>query len=338
MTEAIVLSDEEVASLVNETTHEDFVGVVRHGYEQRGKGAPAKPRQTLNRSEGKWGMLTSYMAILPETGMMGGYMYDVGFDEEDGWLTTSLWDAQSGEFLTHLDGNPWNPQKTGATGAVGVDALARPDASSLGVIGSGTQARGQVLATATVRDFERVKVYSPTEESRQSFVESLDNELAAEVTAVKTSSAAVSGSDVVITATTSSEPVFEGSALDSGTHVTAMGQYSPDARELDTETIKRAKYVPDLRERVHQDAGSFITAHNEGVVGDEHIHAELGEVIAGTASGRTEEDEITVFDSGGTGIETVAAAAMLYDMAVERDFGTPISIVRSSESANLVGE
>ncbi|WP_136591661.1 ornithine cyclodeaminase family protein [Salinigranum halophilum] len=332
MTEAIYLTSEDVAELADQPDVEDYINVVQDGYRQRGEGAPAKPRTTLHPNEGPWGMLTSYMAILPETGAMGGYMYDVGFAAEDGWLTTSLWAADSGEFLAHLDGNAWNPRKTGATGAVGIDALARPDVDTLGIIGSGSQARGQIVAAAAVRDFDTVRVFSPTEESREAFAAEMQERLDADVDAVGSSKEAVSGADVVITATTSKEPVFDGSNLDPGTHVTAMGQYDPDGRELDTETIERATYVPDLRERAFQDAGSFLYALDQDVVSEDHIYAELGDVVAGSAPGRTSTDEVTVFDSGGTGIETVAAAKMLYDMGVEQGMGTQISIASSSEA------
>lgn len=332
MTKAIYLTSDDVATLAQQPDVEDYVAVVRDGYRQRGEGAPAKPRTTLNPNDGPWGMLTSYMAILPDTGAMGGYMYDVGFAAEDGWLTTSLWDSESGEFLGHLDGNAWNPLKTGATGAVGIDALARRDADTLGIIGSGSQARGQLTAAATVRDLTEVRVFSPTRESREGFAAEMQEKLDCDVTAVESSTEAVSGVDIVITATTSKEPVLEGTDLDPGTHVTAMGQYDPEGRELDTVTIERAKYVPDLYERVFQDAGSFLYALEQDIVSEDHIYAELGDVVAGNVVGRESDDEITVFDSGGTGIETVAAAKMLYDMGVEQGMGTEISIISSSEA------
>ena len=332
MTEAVYLTGPDVAELADQLDMADYVDVVRDGYCQRGEGAQAKPRTTLNPADGPWGMLTSYMAILPETGAMGGYMYDVGFGADDGWLTTSLWDAESGEFLGHLDGNAWNPNKTGATGAVGIDALAREDAETLGLVGAGSQARAQLLAAAEVREFTDIQVFSPTQESREAFAAEMDETLAGDVTAVGDVSTAVSDADVVITATTSKEPVFDGSDLAPGTHVTAMGQYDPNGRELDVETIERATYVPDLRERAFQDAGSFLYALDHGHVTDDHIYAELGDVIAGNVAGRTSDDEITVFDSGGTGIETVAAAKMLYDLGVDQGLGTPISITSSSEA------
>jgi len=213
-------------------------------------------------------------------------MYSAGFGERDAWFVTPLFDAESGEPRAIVDGARMNPFKTGAAGAVGVDALAREDASTLAVIGSGAQARGQVRATATVRDLDTVWVYSPTKEHRESFAAEMNERLDASVAAVASSAAAVEEADVVVTATNASEPVFDGANLADGTHVTAMGQYDPEKRELDATTIERAVYVPDLRERATQDAGSFIQAVEEGVVTADHVHAELGEVVAGSAPGR----------------------------------------------------
>ena len=328
MAETLFLADADTADLAEPA---DYVAAVRDAYRQRGEGAPAKPRTKLLRGDPP-GMFTAYSAILPDTGAMGGYTYSAGFGEEDAWFVTPLFDADSGKPLALLDGARMNPFKTGAAGAVGVDALARPDANSVAVIGSGAQARGQLRATATVRDLDTVWVYSPTKESRESFAADMNERLDASVAAVASSAAAVEGADVVITATTSSEPVFDGDQLEDGAHVTAMGQYSPGKRELDTTTIERAVYVPDLRERVTQDAGSFLHALDEGAVTEDHVHAELGDVVAGNATGRENPEDVTVFDSGGTGIETTAAAHLLYERASEQDRGTAIEFAAASDA------
>jgi alanine dehydrogenase len=328
----LFLTSEECSGLA---TPEEYVEAVCEGYRQRGQGAPAAPRTKLT-SESPPGMLTGYTAILPETGAMGGYMYAAGFGGQDAHFMLPLFDAESGAALALLDGASLNPFKTGATGAVGVDALAREDAATLAVIGSGAQARGQLRAVSTVREFETVNVYSPTADHREAFAASMNKNLKASVAAVASSAAAVEGADVVITATNAAEPVFDGEVLENGAHVTAMGQYHPAKNELDAATIERAKYVPDLRERVMNDAGSFINAVDEGVVSEEDIHGELGAVVAGEVPGRESDEEITVFDSGGTGIETVAAAHMLYEKARERGLGTEIEFSPASQA--LTGE
>ena len=325
MTETLFLTSDELAGLAEPA---EYVAAVRDGYRQRG---PAAPRTKLV-NEDPPGMMTGYFAILPETGAMGGYTYAAGFGARDAHFVLPLYDAESGEPLALLDGASLNPFKTGAVGAVGVDALARTDASTLGIVGSGAQARGQLRAAVTVREFERVDVYSPTKEHRERFAAEMGDRVEPTVAAVASSDAAVEDSDVVITATNADEPVFDGDLLEPGTHVTAMGQYNAQKREVDDTTVKRATYVPDLRERATQDAGAFLHALESGAVTEEHVHAELGEVVAGTAEGRTTEAGVTVFDSGGTGIETVAAAHMLYEKAVEEGLGQTIDLAPASEA------
>ena len=328
MTDTPHLTSAETAGL---GTPGEYVDAVRDAYRQRGEGAPAEPRTLLGSGE-PGGMLTTYVAVLPETGAMGGYTYTAGFESSDAWFVTPLFDAESGEPLAVVDGAHLNPYKTGAVGAVGVDALARPDATDLALVGSGRQARGQLRAVATVRDLGTVRVYSPTAANREAFAERMTGEIDAAVRAVDSPAAAVAGADIVVTATTASEPVFDGDDLDPGTHVTAMGQYHPEKRELDHRTVERATYVLDLRARASRDAGSLIHAREAGVVGPDHVHAELGAVIAGDAPGRTSDDEITVFDSGGTAIETVAGAHLCYERARERGLGTHVEFAPASEA------
>jgi len=332
MTDVRFLRSDELSGLA---TPAEYVSAVEAGYRSHGNDGSAEPRTKLVSGDPP-GMCTGYFAILPAVGGMGGYTYAAGFGDRDAHFALPLFDAESGRMVALLDGASMNPFKTGATGAVGVDALAREDATACAVIGAGAQARGQLRATATVRELEAVRVFSPTADSRQSFAEEFDDRLDADVTAVESAAEAVSNADIVITATTATDPVVANADLPDGVHVTAMGQYDRGKRELDAETIARATYVPDLRKRAFQDAGAFLAAREAGAVDDDHIHAELGEVVAGKRPGRTSPEEVTVFDSGGTGIETVAAAWMLYERAREQGLGETIEFAPASEA--LTGE
>lgn len=322
------LSSEELTGLA---TPGEVVDAVREGYRQRGEGAPAEPRTRLDSADPP-GFLTGYFAILPDSNAMGGYTYSAGFESRDAHFALPLFAADSGELEALLDGASLNPLKTGAAGAVGVDALARADAATVAILGSGTQARGQLRATATVRDLERVAVYSPTAAHSEAFAAEMDGRLEATVTAVESAREAVTGADIVITATTADEPVFDGAWLDDGAHVTAMGQYHPSKREIDAATVARATYVPDLLARLDWDAGAYIRALESGAIEAGHAHAELGEVVAGEAVGRTDAAEVTLFDSGGTAIETVAAAKLLADRAIADDRGTTLERSPASEA------
>lgn len=328
MTDVLFLRSEAVADLASPT---EYVEAVREGYRQRGEGAKAAPRTSLTNADPP-GILTGYFAILPDSGVMGGYTYAGGFESGDVHFVLPLFDVTSGEPLALLDGASLNPYKTGAVGGVAVDALARADASRVGILGSGTQARGQLRATATVRNLENVDVYSPTPENREAFAADLSEELQTPVQAVSSAREAVEGADIVITATRATEPVFDGEWLEPGTHVTAMGLYHPHRSEIDTTTVARSKYVIDLLDRLETDAGAYRLALDAGAIEEGHAHAELGEILVGDRPGRESDEEITLFDSGGTGIETVAAAGMLYERAREAGLGESIEFTPASEA------
>ena len=328
MSDVRFLTYEDIDGLVSTA---EYVEAVRAGYTDHGNGAPTEPRTTLARQDPQ-GMLNNYVAVLPELGVAGGYTYMAGFGSADAWLMASLFDADSGEPLALLDGAAINTHKTGAAGAVGIDALARQDASVLSVFGSGAQARGQVRAAVEVRDFDQLLVYSPTPAHREAFATAAREQFDIDSQAVAEPATAARRADVVVTATNASTPVFDADDLQPGTHITAIGQYHPEKRELPASVVERATYVPDLRARAHQDAGSFLLAVEEGVVDTDHIRAELGAVLAGEAPGRTDPAEITIFDSGGTAIETVAGAGAAYRSAVDADVGTSVPFRPASEA------
>jgi alanine dehydrogenase len=310
---------------------EDYIDAVREGYRQHAGGGRTEPRTKLFHPHHE-GMLMYYGALLPATGVMGVFIYVGEYENGDAWFLTHLADSDTGAPLALVDSPSVNPYKTGATGAVGVDALARADASTVAVIGTGAQAKGQLLATALVRDVTDVRAYSPMPEHRRQFASEMTDRLGADVRAADAANEAVRGADIVITATTATDPVFDGDALDDGAHVTAMGQSHPQRRELDAETVARAVYVPDHRERAEQVSGELLGAVRDGAVETDHLQAELGDVIAGTAPGRTSETAVTVFDSGGTGIESIAATYMVYERAKAAGHGVELSMTPGSEA------
>lgn len=321
------LSSEDLEGLASQ---EEFVEAVRSAYRERGMGAPTKPRRTIEIDEPP-GKLNSYTAILPDTGVMGGYMYSAGFEDADARFVTPLFDSTSGKPLAVVDGAYMNTYKTGAVGAVGIDALARETIDTVAVIGSGAQARGQLRGVLAVREFDEGRIYSPTRRHREEFAREWNDRADPEIFAVESTEAALDGADVVITATNADRPVVGTELVEDGMHINAIGQYHPRKHEIEPETVQMSLYVPDLRERAQIDAGAFLQARERGLVRDDHIHAELGEVVAGVEPGRTADDEVTIFDSGGTALETVASAALLYRRAKERGLGRTIEFASASQ-------
>lgn len=326
MAEPLYLSSEQVDDLAEP---EEYVDVVRAAYRERGDGAPATPPVELVYESDEPIAHVHYKAILPEMGVMGGYDYSL---ISDAWFVTPVFSTETAEPLALLDGASMNPLKTGGAGAVAVDELAREDASVLGVVGSGSQARGQIRTIATVRDLDEVRVFSRTKANREETAAELDQEIDADVRPVSSSDDTVVGADIVVTATTASDPVINGDLLEPGTHVNEVGSYGAEKRELDVAAIERSTYLLDHRDRLLEDAGSFIHALEEGAVTEDHLYGELGDVVAGELPGRESDDEITVFDTAGTAIETVSAAYMLYEKAVEAGRGTRLPMSSMNEA------
>jgi alanine dehydrogenase len=332
MAEMLYLSSGEVADLADMP---DYVAAVRDAYRQFGDGGRLGAEVKLFRDSPD-GMLMYYGAILPASGVMGTFLYAGGFGADEAWFLTALCDAEAGAPLALVDSPGINPYKTGATGGVGTDALARPDAAELALVGTGPQAAYQLLAVDGVRELTDVRAYSPTPASREAFARRMDDRFDVDVRAVGSAGVALRGADIVVTATSSHDPVIDAADIEPGTHITAMGQSHPDRRELDAETVANSLYVPDLRERALDASGELRGAIAAGAVDESHVHADLGAVLAGSAPGRTGPDQVTVFDMGGTGVETLAATAMVVERARERGRGTALAVTPRSEGFDPV--
>jgi ornithine cyclodeaminase len=236
-----------------------------------------------------------------------------GLDAHQG--TVTLFDGETGVPSAILDASAITEIRTAAVSAVATRLLAREDVRTLAILGSGVQAAAHLRALKLVRDFERVRVYSPRHARR----------LGAEVAAG--AEEAVRDADVVVTATNSREPVLERAWLAEGAHVNAVGASSPAARELDTATVAAAALFCDSRESLEHEAGEYRVAVEERVIdGASHVRATLGEVAAGLRPGRTSPQEVTLFRSLGLGIEDMAAAELAVENARELGLGTEVEL------------
>jgi len=247
-----------------------------------------------------------------------------GLDAHQGLVT--LFDGQTGVPTAILDASAVTEVRTAAVTAVATGALARPDASTLAILGAGTQARAHLRALPAARGFEQARVYAPTEAHARRLAEQAGG-LGVQLTVTATAADAVRGADVVVTATSSREPVLRRGWLKPGAHVNAVGASSPQARELDTATVAASALFCDSRESLRHEAGEFRLAITEGLIaGEDHVRAELGEVLAGTAAGRRDDEELTLFRSLGLAIEDLAAAEQAVAVATERGLGTEVEL------------
>ncbi|RMF83455.1 MAG: ornithine cyclodeaminase family protein [Nitrospinota bacterium] len=237
-------------------------------------------------------------------------------------------DAETGQPVALLEGNTLTAIRTGAGSGAATDLLARPDAAVVAILGSGTQARTQLEAVCTVRSIRSVRVYSPNPAHVEAFVREMAGKgpIPQDVRGVSTPQEAVQGADIICTATNSATPVFEGRYLKAGAHINAIGSYTTEMQEVDAETVRRALVVVDARESVLAEAGDLVIPLQRGEITLEHIHAELGEIIAGHKPGRTSPEQITYFKSCGVAVQDAVAARIALERATAACLGTVVTL------------
>lgn len=236
----------------------------------------------------------------------------------------AAYSIESGEMQILIEANLLGQLRTGAATGVATKHLARQESSTVGLFGTGLQARTQLMAVCSVRKIERVEVYGRNTDRRRRFAGEMSEQCHTEVVPVDTPRKAASGKDIVITATTSPTPVFAGADLTKGTHVNAIGGNFLQKTEVDVETLRRSDpIVCDSVEQCRIEAGEFVSALQEGIVSWESMN-QLQDVVAGTAAGRQSDNDITFFKSVGLAMEDVAMAAELLLRAREQGRGQPL--------------
>lgn len=237
-----------------------------------------------------------------------------------------LLDDQTGEPVALLEGTALTAIRTGAASGLATDLLARKDARRLGLIGAGTQARTQLLAVCCVRNVERVAVWSRT----RARAERLAAELAgrdgapAQIDLVGSAAEAARGADVICTATAAASPVLRAEDVAPGTHINAVGSFTPDMKEIDPALVGHARVVVDQREAAMAEAGEVIAAVAGGLMVAGNL-VELGRIVNGSLPGRTRQDEITVFKSVGLAVQDLCAGARAIAEARRNNLGAELA-------------
>jgi alanine dehydrogenase len=235
-----------------------------------------------------------------------------------------LFDPKTGEPTAILEADHLGAVRTGAASGVATKLLARPDATTVGLIGTGKQARTQLEAVCRVRPVKKAWVYGRDEAKRKQFAAEMTPVCGVEVVPAATAEEAVRGHDVVITATTARDPVLFGRWVADGAHVNLIGSNFLSRAEADVDLFKRAKLVTiDNRDQGRLEAGDFTAALNAGVLHWSDVK-ELAPVLVGRYPGRQTADEITVFKSLGLGVEDIAVAVRVVELARQRGIGTTL--------------
>ena len=232
-----------------------------------------------------------------------------------------LFDGKTGVPLAFIQADYLGQVRTGAASGVATEYMARPDASEVGLFGSGKQARTQLMAVCKVRKIRRVQVYSPNEEHRRQFAAEMSEICKTEVQPVPRAELAAEDKDIVITATTSREPVLNGHWIAEGTHLNVIGSNFLAKAEVDPVAVRRCEsIVVDSKDQARLEAGDFVQVLEEGAIHWADIH-ELGQVITGRITGRAHPQDVTMYKSLGIAVEDVAVAAAVYAKATAAGLG-----------------
>ena len=316
------------------------IDAMRHAYSQLSAGkAIAPPRQHLSTDKGVTLIMPAYLPERSEFGIKVVSVYDDNPNLNLPRITATVLvlDPATGAPKAFMDGASLTAIRTGAGGGVAADLLARQDAKTVGLFGAGVQARAQLQAVLAVRDITSVNLISRTQASAAQLATEISEwGDAPEVNLVPTPQAVVQDADIVICATTSATPLFDGNALRPGTHITAVGTFVPEKREVDTQTIRRAhRIVVDSREDCLAEAGdliipnaeikSLLRTQKQASKAPQRTFAEIGEILNGDKPGRQSDDEITLFKSVGVAVQDAVAGAAVLAEAEAKGLGTVFS-------------
>jgi ornithine cyclodeaminase len=320
MSRLLILSEHEVGELL---TMRECIAVMEDALATLARGDVHNPLRQIVRAPGASG----FLGLMP--GYRGGPVpyYALkeiclfpgnparGLDTHLGAVL--LHSGETGELLAAINASAITAIRTAAVSAVATRLLARENAATLAILGAGVQGRSHLEAIPLVRDIGTIRICSRSRAKAEALA-ALDPR----AKVVESVEEAVRGADIIVTATSSREPVIRREWVEDGAHINAVGSSIATTRELDSATVAAATLFVDRRESTVNESGDYLFALREGAVSDGHIRAEIGDILIGTARGRTSDDEITLFKSLGLAIEDLASAAFLFDKAQRLGRGT----------------
>ena len=312
------LHDEGLASMA------DYIAAVGAAYTDQGRGNfEILPRTNFTvdvPGRKRPGSLKIGGGCLKGVRVMGASLYSGGYGGMNLWVT--LYDCDTGKVLTILHGHGIGRMKTGATAAIAAREMARPDASVVGILGSGSQAQTQLLGLANVRDLKELRVFSPNRDNREAFAAWARGAVPGlGVNAVDRAEDAVRDVDILVTITNAKEPILKSDWIAPGTHCNFVGAHYPNAREVDGETVKRGRVIVDDIDQAFNEKGEILIPLAAGEITRDHVRGCIGDVLVGRVKGRESPDQITMFMSGGTSLEYMGASAMLHAKARDAGIG-----------------
>ncbi len=313
----LFLTESDVDDLL---TMEETIDAVEEVFKEQGQGKVANtPRW---RTTGRGGMLHIMAASVQKFGYIGYKAYTTF--KSGGEFLFMLHDIETGRLLAVMEARRLGQLRTGAASGVATKYMARENATTLGMFGTGYQAQTQIEAICQVRDIQLAKIYGRDEERRKKFCSMMQDRLKVEMKPVKAPEDVVGDVDIITTMTTSQEPLFDGKLVEPGVHINAAGSNFIIKREIDDEAVRRSDIlVADSKDQARIESGDLVFPINKGIICWEQVY-ELGQIVAGQIKGRSDEEAITLFASQGIAVEDVAAASVAYRKAKEQHRGVEI--------------
>jgi alanine dehydrogenase len=270
----------------------------------------------------------SYLHYMAAADATSGYMgLKIYTSSKDGLrFLILLFSVESGDLLAQIEADYVGQIRTGAASGLATRILARADAKTVGIIGTGLQARTQLEAISHARKIESVRAFSRDQQKRETFASEMSAALKIPVTAVSSAEQAVRDMDLVVTSTTSPNPVVEGRWLAPGTHLNAIGANFPQKHELDAEAIRRCDLiVADSREQSKIESGDLIQMYGDDQRRWTNV-INFAEIVSGKTPGRTSDTQITLFKSNGIATEDIVVAGRIYEIAKEKGMGRQLTL------------
>ena len=289
---------------------------------------PLRPMLRVPGQRGILGMMPAYLDAPESLGVKLITVFNANhgteYDSHQGVVL--LFEATHGSPVAMIDASAITAIRTAAVSGIATRALANENAGDLCIIGSGVQAHTHLEALMLARTPRRVRVWSPSAGNAKSFASSASRARGIDIEVMPSAREAVVGADIICTVTSSRTPVLESSWVAAGAHINAVGSSVASAREIDSDTVARARLFVDRRESTLNESGDFLIPKAEGRFGDEHIRAELGDVLSGVADGRRSARDVTLFKSLGLGAEDVAAAHRITANARAKGIGLDVDL------------
>jgi len=322
-----LLTEQQVQSLL---PMRDLIAAMESALARFSAGEVTQPVRTML-PVGPASVLGLMPAYVPTPGSLGAKLVsvfpgNVARQLPSHLATIVLLDPETGALQALMDGRYITEARTAAVSAVSARFLARADASTLAIIGSGVQARSHLEAYSEVRALKDVRIWSPQSRSRERFVSDMSGHVAAPIRATTSAEEAIRGADLIVLVTSSNTPVLDAGWVSPGAHVVSVGACRPTQREMDPELVALARLYVDSRAAALVESGDIVQGISEGRFTVSHIQGELGEVVLGRVQGRTADDQITIFKSLGMAVEDVVAADLVFRRAAETGAGTELTL------------